>query len=132
MRTLNFLKSLMARQYILLGVTLVILSTPALAIGFKSLMKDMKATHQQANMLVAGSFSSQAAMTILKAYSDETAQAIGQMSNSAEGQDMKKRFTTILDIIGKTQSAPALDKITFAKAATQIETQCKSCHDAYN
>ena len=132
MRTLNFLKSLMARKHIGLGAPLVVLSTPALAIGFKSLMKDMKATHQQAKALAAGPFSTQAALTVLKSYNDEITQAMGQMSNSAEGQDMKKRFTTMLAVLNKTQSAPALDKITFTNAATQIESQCKSCHDAYN
>jgi len=131
-KTLHFLNASRAHKSILWGATLVILTTPALAIGFKSLMKEMKTTHQQARALAAGPFSTQAAMIILKTYNDEFTQAMGQMSNSAEGQDMKKRFTAMLTILNTTQSASALDKTTFTKAATQIESQCKSCHDAYN
>ena len=127
-----FLKSCMQRNYILFGVALILLSTPALAMGFKSLMKDMKATHQHAKDLVTGEYSAQAAMVVLKAYSDETTQAIGQMSTSAEGQDMKKRFTAMLVVLSKAQSGGQLDKSSFTTVAIQVGSQCISCHDVYN
>ena len=132
MSEIAFCKENTRRACLAIGVLAILIATPVLAGGFKTLMKAMKTTHQQAKALTSGVFSTQAAMAVLGAYSDQTREAVAQMSNSAEGQDMKKRFAAIDILIHKAQSTPSLDKAGFASVTAQIDAQCKSCHDAYN
>ena len=118
-----------ARKILISIGILGLLAGPAYA-SLKGLMDDMKATHKQAKAIAGSGFSPAEASKILKDYAAQANLGSKQVSTSAEGQDMKKRFIALAMLADKSASAP-LSKAGFAATLNEIDTQCRSCHDYY-
>jgi hypothetical protein len=119
-------------RFLGVGLTLVLLSAPAIAASLKSIMSSM-GDNTSAAKAVLVNFDGPTALQILHRYSDDArrADAAFASSSSAKGKDLHARFSKLAAMADQaSQKTP--DAASFHQTMGAIVAECKSCHSVYN